>query len=61
MRPTERREPFDGWLINKDEGRIVFDVEYSVCLILVEDIELLIIGVDLKIKTSFSCVFKWKE
>jgi hypothetical protein len=56
MRPTERREPFDGWLRNKDEGRIVFDVEYSVCWILVEDIELLIIGVDLEIKTSFSCV-----
>jgi hypothetical protein len=47
MRHTKRRESFGGWFVNKDEGRIVFDLEYSVCWILVGSIELLIAGDDL--------------
>jgi len=49
MRHTKRRESFDGWFVNKDEGKIEFDFEYSVCWILVGRIELLMAGDDLEI------------
>jgi hypothetical protein len=47
IRHTKRRESFDGWFVNKDEGRIGCGVEYSICWIFVESVELLIAGDDL--------------
>jgi hypothetical protein len=52
IRHTKRWESFDGWFVNNDEGRIVFDLEYSVCWILVGRIELLIAGDDLEISKN---------
>jgi len=59
MRHTKRRESFDGWFGNKDDdGRLEFDVEYSLGSILVRTIEWLIAGDDLEIQKSTKLCLK---
>jgi hypothetical protein len=60
MRHTRRRESFDGWFVNKDEGKIGRGVENSICWILVESLELLIAGDDLEIKRSIKTFLQMK-